>query len=191
MTGDSWDSRWDAGKRGQAANQSRIDQARAAAARMGPIRLGAFGHLNPGGQGAVRIGDAERDQAMRALGEHFAAGRLDHDEYDVRMQTAIGAKTHSELAVLFADLPLLPAPQPPPPPRHPLQGKVLPIVLLLVGVAILFGNQWIFWVGLGLLLWTRNIGAHRWHHRHGDDGATGPGSGYGYERDRRSRRRAS
>jgi hypothetical protein len=32
----------------------------------------------------MRIGDAEREAAVTALGEHFAAGRLTKEEYDER-----------------------------------------------------------------------------------------------------------
>ena len=53
----------------------------------------------------LRIGDAEREAAITALGEHFAAGRIDKDEYDERSTTAWAAKTAADLAPLFADLP--------------------------------------------------------------------------------------
>ena len=53
----------------------------------------------------LRVGDAERHQAVTALGEHFAAGRLDQDEYDTRIQTAYAAKTRVDLQGLFGDLP--------------------------------------------------------------------------------------
>jgi Domain of unknown function (DUF1707) len=53
----------------------------------------------------LRVGDAERQQAVTALGEHYAAGRLDQDEYDTRIQTAYAAKTRIDLQGLFGDLP--------------------------------------------------------------------------------------
>lgn len=52
-----------------------------------------------------RIGDAERDHAVRELQTHHAAGRLDMAEFDQRMQTALTAKTRADLAPLFVDLP--------------------------------------------------------------------------------------
>ncbi|HLR86197.1 MAG TPA: DUF1707 domain-containing protein [Nocardioidaceae bacterium] len=55
----------------------------------------------------LRIGDTERDAAVTALGEHFAAGRIDKDEYDERTSVAWGAKTAADLEPLFADLPTL------------------------------------------------------------------------------------
>jgi hypothetical protein len=53
----------------------------------------------------LRVGDAERQQAVSALGEHYAAGRLDQDEYDTRVQAAYAARTRVDLQGLFGDLP--------------------------------------------------------------------------------------
>jgi Domain of unknown function (DUF1707) len=52
-----------------------------------------------------RIGDAEREAAVSALGEHYAAGRLTREEYDERSEAAWAAKTNSDLWPLFTDLP--------------------------------------------------------------------------------------
>lgn len=56
----------------------------------------------------LRIGDTERDAAVTALGEHFAAGRIDKGEYDERTAAAWSARTSGALAPLFADLPETP-----------------------------------------------------------------------------------
>src|SRR5690242_1551559 len=53
----------------------------------------------------MRIGDDEREAAVAALGEHYAAGRLTKDEYDERSERAWDARTHAALMPLFADLP--------------------------------------------------------------------------------------
>jgi hypothetical protein len=53
----------------------------------------------------IRIGDADREDALRALGEHFSAGRLDVDEYGERTAKATTARTRRELVAVFADLP--------------------------------------------------------------------------------------
>jgi hypothetical protein len=53
----------------------------------------------------VRIGTAEREQAAALLGEHFSAGRLDSEEFDQRVHAAYAARTGTELAALFRDLP--------------------------------------------------------------------------------------
>ncbi|TCO65597.1 DUF1707 SHOCT-like domain-containing protein [Actinocrispum wychmicini] len=57
------------------------------------------------GDGNVRIGTTEREEAFRALAEHMAEGRLDVAEYDQRCAQAAAAKTRGELAAIFADLP--------------------------------------------------------------------------------------
>ncbi|MDN5764637.1 MAG: DUF1707 domain-containing protein [Humibacillus sp.] len=53
----------------------------------------------------VRIGTAEREQALSALADHHAAGRLDADEYEDRRGRANDAITRGDLTALFADLP--------------------------------------------------------------------------------------
>lgn len=53
----------------------------------------------------LRIGDAERDEAARALGEHFAQGRLDNAEHDDRLTTIWRAKTAGDIRPMFEDLP--------------------------------------------------------------------------------------
>lgn len=57
----------------------------------------------------VRIGDAEREEAFTALGEHMSAGRLAIDEYGDRSAKVAAARTRNDLVVLFTDLP---APRP-------------------------------------------------------------------------------
>jgi len=53
----------------------------------------------------LRIGAAERDAAVAILGDHFAAERLDVDEYERRVAAAFQARTWGELRPLFRDLP--------------------------------------------------------------------------------------
>jgi hypothetical protein len=61
----------------------------------------------------LRIGDAEREAAVAALGEHYTSGRITRDEFDERSTRAFAARTHSELWPLFVDLPpLRPAARP-------------------------------------------------------------------------------
>jgi hypothetical protein len=59
----------------------------------------------PNGPGGTRIGDTERVAAATALGDHFAAGRLDQAELDDRLSRAYAARTFADLEPLFADLP--------------------------------------------------------------------------------------
>ncbi|MFE0101576.1 DUF1707 domain-containing protein [Streptomyces sp. NPDC059009] len=61
------------------------------------------------GNTGLRAGDAERDQAVEALGQHYAEGRLDARTYETRSAAALRATGVSELTALFTDLP---APRP-------------------------------------------------------------------------------
>lgn len=65
----------------------------------------------------LRIGDAEREQAARELGEHFALGRITADEHTERLEQIWSARTAADLAPAFRDLPRPRAQQPAPPPR--------------------------------------------------------------------------
>jgi len=60
---------------------------------------------------ALRIADADRERAVRTLGEHHAVGRLTYEEFVERMDRAYEARTHEELDVLTTDLPEAPAAQ--------------------------------------------------------------------------------
>ena len=62
----------------------------------------------------MRIADSDRERAMADLAMHYADGRLEHEEYDERLDAIWTARTRADLAVLFNDLP---RPQAAPPPR--------------------------------------------------------------------------
>ncbi len=53
----------------------------------------------------IRIGDAERNAAMDALGEHLSSGRIDLDEFGTRSAQVSQARTVGDLRALFVDLP--------------------------------------------------------------------------------------
>ena len=52
----------------------------------------------------LRLSDADRDDAIARLSEHYAAGRLDKDEFDERSDAVWTARTGADLAPVFADL---------------------------------------------------------------------------------------
>ncbi len=54
----------------------------------------------------LRASDAERDHAVSELRNEFAEGRLSHDTFMYRMQSALDARNRGQLAGLFTDLPL-------------------------------------------------------------------------------------
>ncbi|MGH3359241.1 MAG: DUF1707 SHOCT-like domain-containing protein [Nocardioidaceae bacterium] len=122
----------------------------------------------------LRIGDAERNAAVTALGEHFAAGRLDKEEFDERTATAWAARTSGDLAPLFVDLP---SPHAPPvesaDPGSPARSDrthrgswvglarfavVVPIVALAVALQI-------SWFVVALVIWVCCVGTARSHRR--------------------------
>jgi hypothetical protein len=53
----------------------------------------------------LRASDAERDVVVGRLQVAFAEGRLDDEEFDDRMRTALAARTHADLGRLLTDLP--------------------------------------------------------------------------------------
>ncbi|HEX6248388.1 MAG TPA: DUF1707 domain-containing protein [Nocardioidaceae bacterium] len=135
----------------------------------------------------LRIGDLERDAALTALGEHYALGRLTKDEYDARADVVWRARTGSDLAPLFADLPALPQPQsqrgsgpggPPPGRTRRSRPPVIPVLLLVIVVAALTGLEvWPFVLLVGVYLWLRTwmglASLRRWFLAHVAGGGRG------------------
>lgn len=56
-------------------------------------------------QADIRTSNAERDEAVSALGVHLSTGRLELDEYEERCTRATAARTRGDLEALFTDLP--------------------------------------------------------------------------------------
>jgi hypothetical protein len=54
---------------------------------------------------AIRASDKERDAAVERLQVAFAEGRIDDQEFDERMRSALTARTRADLDRLMADLP--------------------------------------------------------------------------------------
>jgi hypothetical protein len=124
---------------------------------------------------SVRIGDADREAAVQALGEHYAAGRLTREEYDERADRAFAARTVAEVSGLFRDLP---APHPigsaprraaaavaaarpgawpsNRPPARRQRVPFVPLLLLLIGLAMLLHAPWLVFLVLGALWLTRS-----------------------------------
>ena len=117
----------------------------------------------------LRIGDAEREAAVAALGEHYAAGRLTKDEYDERSGRAWSARTSSALWPLFADLPRTEtraaAGDPPPHGRRQGSGRpwwvvlFVPVLMVLVVLTVLTHLPIVLLAVVAWLVWGRG------HHR--------------------------
>ncbi|MDE3722308.1 DUF1707 domain-containing protein [Nocardiopsis sp. N85] len=54
---------------------------------------------------STRTSDADRDRVAQLLQEHFAQGRLDHEEFTERLGLAYKSRTVDELALVTRDLP--------------------------------------------------------------------------------------
>jgi hypothetical protein len=116
----------------------------------------------------VRIGDIERDGAIAALGDHFAAGRLTRDELDERVDQAMGAKFDADLMALLADLP---PSSPPQPARKSVSARpvaqvlwsLVPLLLVAVVVtALITGAPWLLWSVFWVFMMT-GFGGRRAH----------------------------
>ena len=86
----------------------------------------------------TRIADSDRERAMSDLAGHYADGRLDHEEYDERLDAIWTARTRADLAVIFSDLPRPQVTYPTPPARSASGGRrgrrfpLLPVIAVLV-----------------------------------------------------------
>jgi uncharacterized protein DUF1707 len=58
------------------------------------------------GYGPLRASHADREQVIDVLKVAFAQGRLDRDEFDLRADQALAARTYADLAVLTDDIPV-------------------------------------------------------------------------------------
>ena len=122
----------------------------------------------------LRIGDAEREAAISALGDHYAAGRLTHAEFDQRTSQAFAARTNADLWPLFRDLPdlgpgsggsvrrrgrgvsVVPAPPSGAAGRRPWQAPLLlPVLLVVLGLLVLTHLPWPLLLVVGWLWWGR------------------------------------
>jgi Domain of unknown function (DUF1707) len=109
--------------------------------------------------GALRVSDADRDRAITELTEHYQAGRITADEFDERSGQALRARTGTDLATLFDDLPpsekAAPAPVPGPPDAPHAPGPAAPgqrvpaLFAARIAVALVAAAVFISLVGAG------------------------------------------
>jgi DUF1707 SHOCT-like domain len=79
-----------------------------------------------GGQGRLRASHADREQVIGVLKTAFVQGRLDRDEFDLRVGRALASRTYADLAALTADIPAWPArARPPEPARESVSKKAV------------------------------------------------------------------
>jgi hypothetical protein len=146
------------------------------------------------GSAGLRIGDAEREQAVQSLGEHLRAGRLTVTEYDERLEQAFAARTDAELTPLFADLPGgAPRSEPPrtrggrdrPGYRVPVPLRAVVVLALVAGAIVwtaLLAFPPLFLIPLLWFFLGRRFGPHR---RYSGRRHYGAGGRYDYAGPRR------
>jgi hypothetical protein len=125
----------------------------------------------------IRASDMERDNAVDRLRNHAAAGRLDVDELEQRIDAAFAARTRGELKALFADLPGKPrlgTPTAVGRPRRRFGAEWYPylavnLMLVLIWAGTGMGYFWPIWpiLGWGLPLYFATKGARGCAHRRG------------------------
>lgn len=95
------------------------------------------------GQPDLRVSDAERSEVADRLAEHYGEGRLDQSEFNERVEQAMRAKTRSDLAGLFDDLPDSEAPEVTTRPRR--RRSYHPVLIAGLIIAIFVAAQNLFW----------------------------------------------
>jgi uncharacterized membrane protein len=68
------------------------------------MAVGQYGWAS-NGRGQMRAADVDRDRAVGFLTTAYTEGRLTKDEYDERVETALSARTYSDLDRIVTDLP--------------------------------------------------------------------------------------
>lgn len=120
---------------------------------------------------AVRASDAERNQVVELLQQHFVEGRLTPDELTERVDQVYSARTRGDLQQPLHDLPPLPtAPAEPETTRRSGNRRVHPgtialrivaaIVLLFIAGAV-FEEATPVVLLIALVVWMANVRARR------------------------------
>ena len=117
----------------------------------------------------LRLSDADRDDAIARLSEHYAAGRLDKDEFDERSDAVWTARTGADLAPVFADLGPVRAERPRRPYRGPWGRRgwfrlpFMPVLFVLIALTVLTHVPFILLAFVGCVLLLGRRRRHAWH----------------------------
>jgi hypothetical protein len=84
----------------------------------------------------VRASDVERDSAAAALREHFVQGRLTLEELMSRLDTALTARTRSQLDNVLADLPSRQEQRPAEPEPVVFPARYAAVAILIIVMAV-------------------------------------------------------
>ena len=93
------------------------------------------------GRGSLRASHADREQVIEVLKAAFVQGRLDRDEFDLRVGRALASRTYADLAVLTADIALarLTRARPPEPAGESVNKKKKAVAALSCATAAIVG----------------------------------------------------
>lgn len=111
----------------------------------------------------VRVGEPEREATGRRLAEHYAQGRLDHEEYAARLDVVWRARTRRELSAALRDLPRLPDRADPRGSASPRWARVPVVPVLLVALALSVGTGQHWWIVA--VAWSLAVVVHRTRRR--------------------------
>jgi hypothetical protein len=93
-----------------------------------------------GGRGRLRASHADREQVIEVPKAAFVHGRLDKDEFDLRVGRALASRTYADPAALTADIPArLTRARPPEPARASVNKKA---VAAMAGATAAFIGIW-------------------------------------------------
>lgn len=97
--------------------------------------------------GPTRVSDADRERVAELLRDHAAAGRLDTQELEQRLERAYAARYGSDLQAVLAELPPAPAPSVRAPRPHVTAAPLLPLAIAaLVALAAVTSTWWLLWL---------------------------------------------
>jgi hypothetical protein len=97
--------------------------------------------------GPIRVADADRERVVELLRDHAAAGRLEPDELEDRIERAYAARYGSDLTAVLAELPPAPAPRSRPTRPRATAAPLLPIAIAaLVALAAVTSAWWLLWL---------------------------------------------
>ena len=101
----------------------------------------------------MRVSQQERERVVDILRTHAGEGRLEVDELEQRVEAALAARTHGDLAQLTADLPKPRSRRTPGRRAMALASPVAALLPLVAGIAILVAAPaelaWVGWTALG------------------------------------------
>jgi uncharacterized protein DUF1707 len=90
-----------------------------------------------GGQGSLQASHADRESVIEMLKTAFVQGRLDRDEFDLRVGRALASRTYADLAALTVDIPAPLARARPPEPARESVSKTAVVAMACATVAFI------------------------------------------------------